>query len=102
MKKTIKHSLMVVSTAPERIWLDLGFDPQDEDEVSFDNLIDVTWSHDNATGYGIAYVRVDTTPPYRKWVGLTDDEFDSIDPKLSLFQFHKAIEAKLKEKNHDC
>ena len=35
----------------------------------------------------------------REWVGLTDDEFDSIDPKISLFQFYKAIEAKLKEKN---
>ena len=35
----------------------------------------------------------------KEWVGLTDDEFDAINPKLSLFQFHKAIEAKLKEKN---
>jgi len=35
----------------------------------------------------------------REWVGLTDAEFDAINPKLSLFQFHKAIEAKLKEKN---
>ena len=35
----------------------------------------------------------------REWVGLTDDEFDAINPKLSLFQFHKAIEAKLREKN---
>jgi hypothetical protein len=93
-------ALKVVSTAPKRIWLDLGFDPH-EDEVSFDELHDVTWSHDNASGYGIEYFRVDTTPPQRKWVGLTDDEFDAIDPKLSLFQFHKAIEAKLKEKNHD-
>lgn len=35
----------------------------------------------------------------KEWVGLTDDEFDAINPKLSLFQFHKAIEAKLKDKN---
>jgi len=42
-----------------------------------------------------------TIPPKREWVGLTDDEFDAIDPKLSLFQFHKAIEGKLKEKNND-
>jgi len=34
-----------------------------------------------------------------EWVGLTDDEFDAINPKLSLFEFHEAIEAKLKEKN---
>ena len=35
----------------------------------------------------------------RPWVGLTDDEFDSINPRLSLFQFYEAIEAKLKELN---
>jgi hypothetical protein len=40
-----------------------------------------------------------SNPPQRPWVGLTDNEFDSINPKLSLFQFYKAIEAKLKEKN---
>jgi len=51
----------VVSTAPDRIWLDLGFDPQDETEVLFGELHDVTWSADNASGYGIEYVR--TTPP---------------------------------------
>ena len=66
----------VVSTAPERIWLDLGFDPSDEDEISFDDLIDATWSHDNATGYGIEYVRADTTPPQRK--PLTDEEIRQI------------------------
>ena len=49
----------VVSTAPERIWLDLGFDASDEYEISFNDLVDVTWSHDNATGYGIEYVRAD-------------------------------------------
>ena len=53
----------VVSTAPDRIWLDLGFDPQDEAEISFRELHDVTWSEDNASGNGIEYVRADTTPP---------------------------------------
>ena len=53
----------VVSTAPERIWLDLGFDPEVEDEVSFNDLFDATWSHDNATGNGIEYVRADLTRP---------------------------------------
>ena len=42
-----------------------------------------------------------SVPPRKTWVGLTDDEFDSIDPKLSLFQFYKAIETKLKEKNNE-
>jgi len=40
-----------------------------------------------------------TSTHQREWVGLTDDEFDAINPKLSLFEFYKAIEAKLKEKN---
>ena len=30
MKTTIKECLMVVSTAPAKIWLDLGFDPSEE------------------------------------------------------------------------
>jgi len=51
----------VVSTAPDRIWLDLGFDPQDETEVLFGELNDVTWSQDNASGYGIEYVRATPT-----------------------------------------
>ena len=75
---SIEHSLMVVSTAPDRIWLDLGFDPSDEDEVSFHKLIDVTWSHDNATGYGIEYVRVDNTQPQRTWVGLTLEDMQDL------------------------
>jgi hypothetical protein len=68
----------VVSTAPERIWLDLGFDPEVEDEVSFDDLFDATWSHDNATGNGIEYVRADLAPANanagKPWVGLTDED----------------------------
>lgn len=44
-----------------------------------------------------------TAPPQRKWQGLTDDEIEQIvdthwnDPSM----FIEAIEAKLKEKNHD-
>jgi hypothetical protein len=56
----------VMSTAPERIWLDLGFDPEFENEVSFSDLFDVTWSHDNATGNGIEYLRADLAPPPRQ------------------------------------
>jgi hypothetical protein len=56
----------VVSTAPERIWLDLGFDPEFENEVSFGDLFDVTWSRDNATGNGIEYLRADLAPPPRQ------------------------------------
>lgn len=70
----------VVSTAPERIWLDLGFDPADEDDISFHDLVDTTWSEDNATGYGIEHVRADTTPPQRK--PLTDEEIDALSREM--------------------
>lgn len=91
----------VVSTAPDRIWLDLGFDPQDEYEIIFHELHDVTWSQDNASGNGIEYVRADTTSPKRPWVGLTDDEIagcaermEASDPTDSFWrEFARAIEA---------
>jgi hypothetical protein len=43
-----------------------------------------------------------THPPQRTWVGLTDDEIDTwnIVGHESLREFVRAIEAKLKEKNH--
>jgi hypothetical protein len=93
----------VVSTAPDCIWLDLGFDPQDEAEIYFQELHDVTWSQDNASGNGIEYVRADTAPPKRPWVGLTDDEHCDIWYKESLdwMEYGKAIEAALRGKNHD-
>jgi hypothetical protein len=44
---------------------------------------------------------VDTTPPQRTWVGLTDEEIDTwnIVGHESLREFVRAIEAKLKDKN---
>ena len=51
---------LAITSAPERIWLDLGFNPYEED-AHFSNLHDLTWSKDNATGDGIEYVRVDLT-----------------------------------------
>jgi hypothetical protein len=50
------HEPLAISSAPEHIWLDLGFDPWEED-AHFSNLREVTWSEDNATGHGIKYVR---------------------------------------------
>jgi len=47
-----------------------------------------------------------TAPPKREWVGLTDDEYASAlaqskgDVLNRLVPFARAIEAKLKEKNH--
>ena len=49
---------LAITSAPKRIWLDLGFNPC-EDDVHFDNLHDLTWSQNNATGDGIEYVRAD-------------------------------------------
>ena len=47
-------------------------------------------------------VKLYTHPPQRTWVGLTDEEFESIakrKPSWALFDFYRLIEAKLKEKN---
>lgn len=49
---------LAVSSAPGHIWLDLGFDPAEED-AHFSNLHTLTWSEDNASGYGIKYIRAD-------------------------------------------
>jgi len=45
----------------------------------------------------------DTTPPQREWVGLTDEEIHSTQgyqETREMYRFAKAVEAKLKEKNH--
>ena len=49
---------LATTSAPKRIWLDLGFNPH-EDDVHFSRLHDLTWSQNNATGDGIEYVRAD-------------------------------------------
>ena len=49
---------LAITSAPKRIWLDLGFNPC-EDDVHFSHLHDLTWSQNNATGDGIEYVRAD-------------------------------------------
>jgi hypothetical protein len=94
----------VVSTAPDRIWLDLGFDPQDEYEIIFHELHDVTWSQDNASGNGIEYVRADTTPPQRPWVGLTPEEVLDLFDVNNVYgskwiEFARTVEAALRSKN---
>jgi hypothetical protein len=104
MEPEKKFVAKVISTAPERIWLDLGFDPSNEDEISFNDLIEATWSHDNSTGFGIKYVRSDMTPSHRTWVGLTDKEAMQICEDCGCLSedwlvLLDAIEAKLKSKN---
>lgn len=53
-------------TFPDHIWLDAGeamefAEPGD----SFRDLHEVTWSEDNATGYGVKYIRADLAHPQR-------------------------------------
>ncbi len=67
------------------------------------------WTKDR-TGYRGDWIKTPlyTHPPRREWVGLKDEEIDSVTPychnefDLAEFKdFARAIEAALKEKNHD-
>jgi len=51
---------------PERIYLDLGFEPSEDDD--FNVCDDVTWSKDNATGNGVEYVRKDIAEDFAEFV----------------------------------
>ena len=57
MKESKTELLTAVRTAPERIWLDLGV--REAMDENFRNLDEVTWSAENATGHGVAYIRAD-------------------------------------------
>jgi len=73
----------------------------------------VAWMSDSDVGFykeefgNYPCVPLYTAPPRREWVGLTDDERDSITDKVIGFNsccgweddYAKAIEAKLREKN---
>ncbi|WP_225783381.1 hypothetical protein [Xenophilus sp. Marseille-Q4582] len=52
-----------MSTAPARIYLDIGdrfaLERVQDGTLPWDKLAEVTWSADNATGHGIEYVRAD-------------------------------------------
>ncbi len=73
-----------------------------------ENVEPVAWYY--ADGQGITFstkkpdrelaVPLYTTPPQREWVGLTEDEVtQTAVTNQSSYQFARAIEAKLKEKN---
>lgn len=53
-----KRLPLAITSAPDRIFLDLGCNPYEED-AHFSEFHEVTWSQDNATGNGIEYVRAD-------------------------------------------
>ena len=106
--------------APSKIYLQVC-DESDCDQP-FDSHIEVSWCQDKINDSDIAYIRADTAPSQREWQGLTEKElvkciaeagcfgtvkmtFESgpyhIDrPTLNADKLCRAIEAKLKEKNH--
>jgi hypothetical protein len=49
-------------TAPERIYLNLGFDTDVEDDVPFSELAEVTWCEDAQGKSDIEYMRADLSP----------------------------------------
>ncbi len=88
--------------APQTIYLQVG-DGCPED-AKWKELVDVCWCDKQVFDNDIVYVRADTTPPQRTWVGLTEQEQGAIMESLNaygtnLYHFANAIEAKLKEKN---
>ena len=66
--------------------------------------VTMSWWHEPALCVG---TKLYTTPPKREWIGLTDKEilkFQDIVPNTlshDLIEFAQAIEASLKELNHD-
>lgn len=63
---------LIASTSPERIWLDVGEEAATHHtETRFRDLHEVTWSEDNASGYGIEYVRANRASPSRAAVPAT-------------------------------
>ena len=48
------NSLKTMKNLPKKIYLDIGFPPREG--IDFNDLNEVTWSKDNATGNGIRYV----------------------------------------------
>lgn len=53
----------LIASAPDHIWLDLGENLEAlNDDATFRDLREVTWSEDNATGVGIKYVRAAALP----------------------------------------
>jgi hypothetical protein len=89
--------------APQTIYLQVG--DECPDDAKWKELIDVCWCDEQVFDNDIVYVRADTTPPQRTWVGLTEDEMDWLHANTPCiegnygYRFIKAIEAKLKEKN---
>ena len=68
----------------------------------FDSHIEVSWCQEKINDSDILYVRADTAPPQREFIGLTDEEIwntDGYEETRILYRFARAIEVKLKEKN---
>ncbi len=62
--------------------------------------LSMSWWHEPALPVG---TKIYTSPPKREWVGLTDAEIHDMngyEEDRRMYRFARAIEAKLKEKNH--
>jgi len=89
-------------TKPKLYWLD-----PDRNLVIEDSVLQ-TLSSDYKRVYS---VRLHTTPPKREWVGLTDKKIDAVtnvqwggvssQPLAAHRAYARAVEAELKELNHD-
>ena len=68
-------------------------------EDGWDTIADAAWMETLPVG-----TKLYTAPPRKEWVGLTDEEIDraiiSTAPSFKPDDVARAIEAKLKEKNH--
>ncbi|PLC06358.1 hypothetical protein CY658_04815 [Variovorax sp. RO1] len=70
----------LIASAPDHIWLDLGENLESlSDDATFRDLREVTWSEDNASGWGIPYVRSDlTSSPEAAPAAMAGDRSDAV------------------------
>ena len=83
-------------------WMDLLKEAEQivKDKFFYKRFIDGTPLANNIPCWMADFAQKYTTPQQRTWVGLTDEDYVEMGLSLSLIEWqHKAIEAKLKEKN---
>jgi hypothetical protein len=60
----------------------------------------IGWDRDELKSFARQIASLYTSPPQRQWVGLTDEDWKTLFLTTNAETLPKAIEAKLKEKNH--
>lgn len=98
-----EHEPVAWSNAPKLIYLQVC--EENDCYHSFDVHDDVSWCQDKINDSDIPYIRADTSPPQREWVGLTEGELFTLWVRCPAetedrFAFARAIEQALKEKNN--